>query len=93
MGWGGAASGMNQSLKDNRNLKGERPSYFKNRKKDKTIYKKQTDKNAGKMSPEEFNSFSLKLKKEKRRKTIINVIMISIFIILTVIGFFYIEVF
>lgn len=79
MSWGGSASSMNSSLKDNNRLKGKPASYFKTRKKDKTIYKKQTDKNLNKMSSEEFEKYKQNLKEEKDAKALQTIIIILVF--------------
>ena len=92
-GGGGAMAAMNKSLKDNKRLKGDRTSYFKKKRKGRTIYEKQIDKNAGKMTQQEFEEFKQTLRKEKRIKTIKNAIIISVFIGLTIFGFFYLGVF
>lgn len=90
-GFGGSAASMNKSIKDNSSLKGNRTHYFKLRKKYKTVYSKQKDKNADKMTPEQFQEFRKKLAKAKRRKTITNIITILIFIGVLIFGFVYLS--
>ncbi len=88
-GFGGSSASMNKSLKDNSNLKGKRTHYFNLRKGYKTVYSNQTDRNAGKMSPEQLEFFKQKLKTEKKRKTIKTLIIIFIFISVCGLGILY----